>query len=45
MFKYMKKFNWEKLVDVAVFIIATAVGILIFTTAFVFAKAIIEAVF
>jgi hypothetical protein len=45
MFKYMKKFNWERLVDVAIFVIATAVGILIFATTFVIAKAIIEAVF
>ena len=45
MFNYMKKFNWEKLVDTAVFVIAVSVGILVLTTAFVFAKAIIEAIF
>ncbi len=41
----MKKFNWEKMVDGAVFIIATAVGIMLFTFAFIFGKAIIEAIF
>jgi hypothetical protein len=45
MFEYMKKINWEKIVNGAVFIIAAAVGIILFTFAFVFGKAIIEAIF
>jgi len=45
MFKMMKKVNWEKVVDVAVFVVATAVGLLLFTFAFQLGKAIVEAVF
>lgn len=41
----MKKSNWEKLIDAAVFVIATAVGLILFGFAFVFGKAIIEAIF
>lgn len=41
----MKKVNWEKVIDVAMFIVATAVGLLLFTFAFTLGKAIIEAVF
>lgn len=41
----MKKINWEKVLDVAIFIIATAVGITLFTFAFIFGKAIVEAIF
>ena len=41
----MKKFNWEKMVNGVVFIIAAAVGLLVFTVAFIFGKAIIEAIF
>ncbi len=45
MFKYMKKFNWEKIVDNVIFIIGAAVGVMLFTFAFIFGKAIIEAIF
>lgn len=41
----MKKFNWEKLVDGIIFVVALAVGILLFGFAFQLGKAIIEAVF
>ena len=41
----MKKINWEKIVNGAVFIIAVAVGAMLFTFAFIFGKAIIEAIF
>jgi hypothetical protein len=41
----MKKVNWEKVAEVAIFIVAMAVGITLFTFAFTFGKAIVEAVF
>lgn len=41
----MKKINWEKVLEVVMFIIAAAVGITLFTFAFTFGKAIVESVF
>ncbi len=41
----MKKINWEKVFEVALFIIGATVGIMLFTFAFIFGKAIVEAIF
>jgi hypothetical protein len=43
--KSMKKINWEKIAEVAIFIIAATVGIMLFTFAFIFGKAIVESIF
>lgn len=45
MLKLLKKINWEKVVETSLLIVAIAVGVLLFTFAFIFGKAIVEAVF
>ena len=45
MLKLLKKVNWERVIEVFGFIFITAIGLMLFTFAFIFGKAIIEAVF
>lgn len=45
MLKFIKNLDWEKILTYVGYIFIAAVGTLVFGFAFVFAKAIIEAIF
>jgi hypothetical protein len=45
MLKFLKKVDWERVIEIVGFVFITAIGLMLFTFAFVFGKAIIEAVF
>ena len=45
MLKFLKKVDWERVIEIVGFVFITAIGLMLFTFVFVFGKAIIEAVF